>query len=90
MCSSDLKGKVSKTKKEDFKSNRSTPLADIFVINSPLKRKAGKAFKKFLRNKLKIKAIKPLAFNKAKKQKRKVAIIAKVDKEKIVRKPQLK
>ena len=75
-----------KTKREDFKSNKSTPLADIFVINSPLKHKAKKAFKKFLRNKLKIKAIKPLAFNRAKRQKGKAAIIAKVDGEEIVRK----
>ena len=62
-----FKSKIPKIKREDFKSNGSTPLADIFVINSPLKCKAKKAFKKFLRNKLKIKAIKPLAFNKTKK-----------------------
>ena len=47
-------GKVPKAKREDFKSDGSTPSADIFAISSPLKRKAGKAFKKFLRNKLKI------------------------------------
>ena len=63
---------------------------DIFVINSLLKYKAKKAFKKFLRNKLKIKAVKPLVFNKTKRQKRKVAIITKVDEEEIIRKPQLK
>ena len=62
-----FRGKIPKAKREDFKSNKSIPLADIFVISSPLKCKARKAFKKFLRNKLKIKAIKPLAFNKAKK-----------------------
>ena len=62
-----FKDKVPKAKKKDFKSNRSTPLVNIFIISSLLKCKAKKAFKKFLRNKLKIKAIKPLAFNKAKK-----------------------
>ena len=62
-----FKGKIPKAKKENFKFNGSTPLADIFVINSLLKCKAGKAFKKFLRNKLKIEAVKPLAFNRAKK-----------------------
>ena len=62
-----FKGKILKVKKKDFKSDGSTSLADIFVINSLLKYKAGKAFKKFLRNKLKIEAIKPLAFNRAKK-----------------------
>ena len=62
-----FKSKVPKAKREDFKSNGSTPLVDIFVISSPLKYKAGKAFKKFLKNKLKIKAVKLLTFNKAKK-----------------------
>ena len=62
-----FRSEVPKAKKEDFKSNKSTPLTDIFVINSPLKYKARKAFKKFLKNKLKIKAIELLAFNKAKK-----------------------
>ena len=62
-----FKGKVPKAKREDFKFNKFTPLIDIFVINFPLKYKAGKAFKKFLRNKLKIKAIKPLTFNRAKR-----------------------
>ena len=85
-----FKGKVPKAKREDFKSNRSTPLADIFVISSPLKYKARKAFKKFLRNKLKIQAMEPLAFNKAKRQKGKVAIIAEVNGEEIIRKLQLK
>ena len=60
-------GKVPKVKREDFKFNRSMPLADIFIISSPLKCKARKAFKKFLRNKLKIEAIEPLAFNRAKR-----------------------
>ena len=60
-----FKGKVPKTKREDFKFNGSTPLADIFIINSLLKYKAEKAFKKFLRNKLKIKAVEFLAFNRA-------------------------
>ena len=59
--------KVPKVKREDFKSNGSISLINIFVISSLLKRKARKAFKKFLKNKLKIKAVKPLAFNKAKK-----------------------
>ena len=81
-----FKGKVPKAKREDFKFNRSMPLINIFVISSPLKCKARKAFKKFLRNKLKIKAIKPLAFNKTKTQKGKIAIIAKIDGEEIVRK----
>ena len=85
-----FKGKVPKAKREDFKSNRSTPLADIFVISSPLKYKARKAFKKFHKNKLKIETIKLLAFNKTKRQKGKVAIIAKADRKKIVRKLQLK
>jgi hypothetical protein len=67
-----FRGKVPKTKREDFKSNRSTSLVNIFVISSPLKYKARKAFKKFLRKKLKIKAIKPLTFNRAKRQKKKL------------------
>ena len=46
-------------------------LIDIFVISSLLKCKAGKAFKKFLKKKLKIEAVEPLAFNKAKNKKRK-------------------
>jgi hypothetical protein len=62
-----FRGKIPEAKKEDFKSNRSTSLVDIFVINSPLKYKAGKAFKLFFNKKLKIKSIKPLAFNRAKK-----------------------
>ena len=62
-----FRGKIPKVKRKDFKSDRSTPLADIFIINSPLKYKAGKTFKKFLKNKLKIEAIEPLTFNKAKK-----------------------
>ena len=62
-----FRGKVPKAKREDFKSNKSIPLADIFIINSLLKCKAKKAFKKFLRNKLKIKAIKLLTFNRAKR-----------------------
>ena len=45
---------------------------DIFIINSPLKCKAGKAFKKFLRNKLKIKAVKPLTFLKGNSKSTKV------------------
>ena len=62
-----FKGKVLKTKREDFKFNKSTLLVNIFVINSPLKYKAGKAFKKFLKNKLKIEAVELLAFNKVKR-----------------------
>ena len=62
-----FKGKVPKAKKEDFKSNKSISLTNIFVINSLLKCKAGKAIKKFLRKKLKIKAIELLAFNRAKR-----------------------
>ena len=85
-----FRGKVPKTKREDFKSNGSRPLVNIFIINSPLKHKAKKAFKKFLKNKLKIKAIEPLTFNRAKRQKRKTVIIAKVDREEIVKKPRLK
>ena len=81
-----FKSKVPKVKREDFKSNKSTPLVDIFIINSLLKYKARKAFKKFLKNKLKIEAVKLLAFNKAKRQKGKTAIITKVDGEKIIRK----
>ena len=85
-----FKSKVPKVKKENFKFNRSTPLVDIFIISFPLKRKARKAFKKFLRNKLKIEAIEPLTFNKAKRQKGKVAIITEINGEEIVGKPQLK
>ena len=62
-----FKGKIPKAKREDFKFNKSISLTDIFIINSPLKYKAGKAIKKFLRTKLKIKAIEPLTFNRAKR-----------------------
>ena len=62
-----FRSKVPKAKREDFKFNRFTSLVDIFVINSPLKYKARKAFKKFFRKKLKIEAVEPLTFNKTKR-----------------------
>jgi hypothetical protein len=62
-----FKNKVLKAKKEDFKFNKSISLINIFVISSPLKRKTRKAYKKFLRKKLKIKAVKFLAVNRAKR-----------------------
>jgi len=83
-------GNIPKAEKEDFKSDGSMSLADIFVTNSLLKPKAGKAFKKSYRKKLKIKAMEPLASNRAKRQKEKTAIIAKANGEEIIRKPQPK
>jgi superfamily II DNA or RNA helicase len=62
-----FKGKVYKAKREDFKSNGFISSVDIFVISSPLKHEARKAFKKFLKKKLKIKAVELLAFNRAKR-----------------------
>ena len=62
-------------------------LEDIFAANFSQKYKAGKAFKKSPKKKLKIG---PLAFNKANRQKGKIAIIAEANKEEIIKKPQLK
>jgi hypothetical protein len=62
-----FRGKVPKAKRKDFKFNGSTSLINIFVISSPLKYKVKKAFKKFLKKKLKIKTVELLAFNRAKK-----------------------
>ena len=83
-------GNIPEAEREDFKSNRFISLVDIFVINSLLKYKAGKAFKKYYRKKLKIKAMEPLASNKAKRQKEKAAIIVETNGEEIVKKPQPK
>ena len=62
-----FKGKIPKATREDFKFNKSISLVNIFVINSLLKYKARKAFKKFLKKKLKIEAIEPLTFNRTKR-----------------------
>ena len=43
-----------KAKGEDSKSNRFISLKDVFAANSPQKYKAGKAFKKSPKKKLKI------------------------------------
>ena len=65
-------------------------LKDDFITSSLQKYKAKKAFKKFLKKKLKIGLIESLAFNRANRQKGKVIIIAKIDKKVIVRKGRLK
>jgi len=85
-----FRGKVPKANREDSKSNKFTSLEDIFVTSSSQKRKAQKASKKSPRKKLKIEPTEPLAFSKANKQKGKVAIIAKANREVIIRKPQPK
>ena len=61
-------------------------MKDIFITSSLQKYKAKKASKKFLRKKLSVGFMEPLAFNKANRQKGKVAIIAKTNKKVIVRK----
>ena len=53
--------------REDFKFNKSISLKDNLVTNSPQKYRAGKAFKKSLKKKLKIGPVEPLAFSKANK-----------------------
>ena len=75
------------TEREDSKFNKFIFLKNIFAANSPQKYKAGKAFKKSPKKKLKIG---PLASNRANRQKRKVAIITKANKKEIIKKPQLK
>ena len=82
-----FKGKVLKAKREDSKFNRFIFLEDIFAINSPQKYKAGKAFKKSPKKKLKIGL---LASSGANRQKGKAVIITEADKEEIIKKPQLK
>ena len=82
-----FKGKVPKAKRKDSKFNKFISLKDVFAANSPQKYKAGKAFKKSPKKKLKIG---PLASNRANRQKRKVAIITKANKKEIIKKPQLK
>ena len=79
-----FKGKVPKAKREDSKFNRFISLEDIFAANFPQKHKAGKAFKKSPKKKLKIG---PLASSKANRQKGKVAIITKANKKEIIKKP---
>ena len=62
-----FKGKVPKAQGEDFKSDKFISLKDNLITNSPQKCRAGKAFKKFLKKKLKIRPAELLAFNKANK-----------------------
>ena len=85
-----FRGKVPKANKEDSKSNKSTSLEDVFITSSLQKRRARKASKKSPRKKLKIGPVEPLASSKANRQKGKVAIIAKANREVIVRKLQPK
>ena len=82
-----FKSKVPEAKGEDSKFNRFISLKDIFTANSLQKCKAGKAFKKSPKKKLKIG---PLASSGANRQKGKVAIITKVNKKEIIKKLQLK
>ena len=60
-----FRGKVFKANREDSKSNKSTSLEDVFIASSSQKRKAGKAFKKSPKKKLKIGPAEPLASGKA-------------------------
>ena len=85
-----LRGKVPEAKGEDLEFNKFILLEDNLVINSLQKCKARKASKKYLKKKLKIKPIKPLTFNRANRQKGKIAIITKVNEEVVIKKPQLK
>ena len=62
-----FRGKVFKANREDFKSNKSTSLEDVFITSSLQKRKAQKASKKSPRKKLKIGPIEPLASSKVNK-----------------------
>ena len=82
-----FRGKMPEAKREDSKFNKFIFLKDIFAANSPQKYKAGKAFKKSPKKKLKIR---PLASSEANRQKGKVVIITKADKEEIIKKPRLK
>ena len=61
-------------------------LEDDFITNSLQKCRAKKAFKKSLRKKLKIGPVEFLAFNKANRQKGKAVIIAKANREVIIKK----
>ena len=61
-------------------------LEDDSIVNSPQKYRAGKASKKSPQKKIKIGPAEPLAFNKANRQKGKVAIIVKANREVIVKK----
>ena len=61
-------------------------LKDYFIANSPQKYRAGKAFKKSPRKKLKIGPIEPLSSSKANKKKEKVAIITKANTGVIIKK----
>ena len=85
-----FKGNIPEAERKDFKSDGFTSLVDIFVTNSLLKCKTGKAFKKSYKKKLKIEAMEPLASNRAKRQKEKTAIIVEADGEEIVGKLWLK
>jgi len=60
-----FRGKVPKANREDSKSNKSTSLEDVFIASSLQKRKAGKAFKKSPKKKLKIGPVESLASSKA-------------------------
>jgi len=81
-----FRGKVPKANKEDSKFNKSTSLEDVFITSFSQKYKARKASKKSPRKKLKIGPAEPLAFSKANRRKGKVAVIAKANREVIVRK----
>ena len=65
-------------------------LKDGPVAGFPQKYRAGKTFKKSLKKKLKIGPAEPLAFNKANRQKGKAVIIAKANREVIIKKVELK
>ena len=81
-----FRGKVLEAKGEDLESNKSTSLEDILVTSSPQKYRTGKTPKKSLRKKTKIGPAEPLAFSKVNRKKGKAAIIAKANREVIVRK----
>ena len=89
-----FRGKIPKANREDFKSNKSTSLEDIFIASSLQKYKTRKAFKKSLRKsfrkKIKIGPVEPLAFSKVSRKKGKVAIIAKANREVVTKKLRLK
>jgi len=78
--------KVPKAKAKNSKFNRSMSLEDNLIASSPQKCRARKAFKKSLRKKLKIGPIKLLASSKASRKNGKAAIIAKANREKILKK----
>ena len=83
-------GKVLKAKEKDSKSNGFISLKNVIVAGSPQKHRAGKAFKKSFKKKLKIGPAEPLVFGRTNRQKGKTAIITEADKKEIVKKPQPK